>query len=386
MTPSEAAQQILQHANAAGLSPKDWADKFNKFNPKRHTQRGPMTFDPTSIKPPVELMAERMKSLQTHHYVDYTFFARWGACQAAQALRHQWPEWIKREPTAEDANEDGWVQTLSEGCIDLTDFRHTNGRPWLHTPGWRPKPEPTPMTFEQELKPGIAITMLPIPAGSFLMGSPEGEPDRFDDEGPQHEVTLGAFWMAQTPTTQAQWRTVAGWPKVELDLEPDPSCFKGDRRPVGLVSWRDAQEFCRRLSQRTGQRYGLPSEAQWEYACRAGSSTPFYFGATLTPEQANCKDSETVEVASHPANAWGLHDMHGNVWEWCQDHWHSNYEGAPNDGSAWEYCSLGGVQRLLRGGSWINHPRICRSAYRLNYPPDDRYYGIGFRVCCLPQD
>ena len=139
----KAAQQIRQHASAAGLSPKDWAEKFNKFNPKPHTQPGPMTFDPISVKPPVELMAERMDNLQTHHYVDYTFFARWGAAQAVEALRHQWPEWITRDPTAEDADKDGWVQTLHEGRIDLTDFRHTNGQPWLHTPGWRPKPEPT---------------------------------------------------------------------------------------------------------------------------------------------------------------------------------------------------------------------------------------------------
>ena len=144
MTPSEAAQQIRQHASDAGLSPKDWAEKFNKFNPKPHTQPGPMTFDPISVKPPVELMAERMDNLQTHHYVDYTFFARWGAAQAVEALRHQWPEWITRDPTAEDADKDGWVQTLHEGRIDLTDFRHTNGLPWLHTPGWRPKPDPTP--------------------------------------------------------------------------------------------------------------------------------------------------------------------------------------------------------------------------------------------------
>ena len=325
----KAAQQILQHANAAGLSPKDWADKFNKFNSNLHTQRGTMT-------------------------------------------------------------------------------------------------------FEQELKPGrdgIAITMLSIPAGSFLMGSPEGETSRFDDESPQHGVTLGAFFMAQTPITQAQWRTVAAWQKLERDLKPDPAKFKGDNRPVERVSWHDAQEFCRRLSQRTGQCYGLPSEAQWEYACRAGSTTPFHFGATLTPERANCNDSETVDVASHPANAWGLHDMHGNVWEWCQDHWHSDYEGAPNDGSAWEDCSLGESQdccaagrgtstpgtaarptastaarasaattsvsasvasddelRLLRGGSWSGYPKRCRSACRSSDRPDARSNVIGFRVCCLPQD
>ena len=282
----KAAQQILQHANAAGLSPKDWADKFNKFNSNLHTQRGTMT-------------------------------------------------------------------------------------------------------FEQEPKPGIAITMLSIPAGSFLMGSPEGESERFDDEGPQHEVTLGAFFMAQTPITQAQWRTVAAWQKLERDLKPDPAKFKGANLPVERVSWHDAQEFCRRLSQRTGQLYGLPSEAQWEYACRAGSSTPFYCGATLTPELANCNDSETVEVASHPANDWGLHDMHGNVWEWCADHWHDNYQEAPGDGGAWideEAKDDPLKSRLLRGGSWGSLPRYCRSAFRLYSRPGNRYDFVGFRVCCLPQD
>ena len=248
----------------------------------------------------------------------------------------------------------------------------------------------------------LDLTMLPIPAGSFLMGSPDGESERFDDEGPQHEVTLGAFWMAQTPTTQAQWRAVAAWQKLERDLKPDPSKFKGDNRPVERVSWYDAMEFCRRLSQRTGQRYGLPSEAQWEYACRAGSTTPFHFGATLTPELANYNGNfvygngpkgtyreQTSEAASLPANSWGLHDMHGNVWEWCEDHWHDNYQEAPGDGGAWideEAKDDPLKSRLLRGGAWLNHPANCRSAFRNYLPPGFRPYNIGFRVCCLPQD
>jgi len=242
----------------------------------------------------------------------------------------------------------------------------------------------------------LDLTMLPIPAGSFLMGSTDDEPGRIDDEGPQHEVTLDAFRMAQTPITQAQWRTVAGWLKVERNLEPDPAYFKGDHLPVERVSWRDAQEFCRRLSQRTGQRYGLPSEAQWEYACRAGTATPFHCGATLTPELANYNGNfvygngpkgtyreQTCEVASLPANSWGLHDMHGNVWEWCLDPWHGSYEGAPVDGSAW--MAGGGPIKLLRGGSWYDHPASCRSADRGNYPPGLRDDSVGFRVCCLPQ-
>ena len=233
--------------------------------------------------------------------------------------------------------------------------------------------------------PDLDLRMLPIPAGSFLMGPTDDEPGRIDDEGPQHEVTLDAFWMAQTPITQAQWRTVAGWQKLERDLEPDPAYFKGDHLPMERVSWHDAQEFCRRLSQRTGQRYGLPSEAQWEYACRAGTTTPFHCGATLTPELANREGPKTCAVATFPANAWGLHDMHGNVWEWCQDQWRENYDGAPTDGSAWEDCGPGEVLRLLRGGSWNAYPRNCRSAFRNFYHPDGRNDYIGFRVCCLPQ-
>jgi formylglycine-generating enzyme required for sulfatase activity len=255
--------------------------------------------------------------------------------------------------------------------------------------------------YREDLGGGVALTMVKIAAGSFLMGSPEDEPERSEAEGPQHQVTLGSFFMAQTLITQAQWRAVAGWQKVERDLEPDPSNFKGANRPVERVSWHDAQEFCRRLSQRTGQCYGLPSESQWEYACRAGSTTPFHFGATLTPELANYNGNhvygngpkgtyreQTTEVASFPANGWGLHDMHGNVWEWCEDHWHDSYHFAPGDDQPWLIpAAADGQPRLLRGGSWFFTPRSCRSAFRYNNHPDGRDGGvIGFRVCCLPQD
>jgi formylglycine-generating enzyme required for sulfatase activity len=253
--------------------------------------------------------------------------------------------------------------------------------------------------FREDLGKGVALTMVKIPAGSFLMGSPEGEPERYEDEGPQHEVTLGDFFMAQTPITQAQWRAVAAWQKVVSVLDSDPSDFKGANRPVEQVSWFDALEFCRRLSQRTGQRYGLPSEAQWEYACRAGSTTPFHFGATLTPELANYDGNhvygngpkgtyrkQTSDVASFPANGWGLHDLHGNVWEWCEDHWHDRYNFAPGDDQPWLIPAAADDElRLLRGGSWDNDPRRCRSAYRGRSQPDDADYYVGFRVVCLPQ-
>ena len=165
------------------------------------------------------------------------------------------------------------------------------------------------------------------------------------------------------------------------------------------VSWESAIEFCQRLSQRFGRIYTLPSEAQWEYACRAGTSTPFHFGTTLTPDLANYAGNrtygdgpkgvdrhKTTAVASFPANPWGLYDMHGNVWEWCLDQWHANYQGAPAAGSAWLDSDVNkDNKRLLRGGSWYNFPGYCRSAYRLNNHPGDRNNDIGFRVCCLPQ-
>ena len=253
--------------------------------------------------------------------------------------------------------------------------------------------------YQQDLGGGVALTMVTIPAGSFLMGSPKDEPERLEREGPQHEVTLGSFFMAQTPITQAQWRAVAGWQKLERDLKLDPSTFKGANRPVEQVSWFDALEFCRRLSQRTGQRYGLPSEAQWEYACRAGSTTPFHCGATLTPELANYDGNhvygngpkgtyreQTSDVASFPANGWGLHDMHGNVWEWCEDHWHDSYNFAPGDDQPWLIPAAAADEpRLLRGGSWDYDPGSCRSANRDHDQLDDAYDGVGFRVVCLPQ-
>jgi formylglycine-generating enzyme required for sulfatase activity len=271
----------------------------------------------------------------------------------------------------------------------------------------------------------LALTLVQIPAGRFLMGSPPDEPERLDNEGPQHEVELESFFMGQTPITQAQWREVAGWQERPgeswgRELKPNPSSFKSrddrgkagllagefstDDCPVERVSWDDAIEFCNRLSQRTGRTYTLPSEAQWEYACRAGTSTPFHFGETMTTELANyngrypypngpkgeCRD-QTTPVGMFPANAWGLQDMPGNVWEWCQDHWHGTYVGAPVDGSAWlddeglNAAKDSKKERLLRGGSWIDIPRYCRSAFRNHDQPDDASFNVGFRVVCLPQ-
>ncbi|MEQ8971199.1 MAG: bifunctional serine/threonine-protein kinase/formylglycine-generating enzyme family protein [Coleofasciculus sp. C1-SOL-03] len=243
----------------------------------------------------------------------------------------------------------------------------------------------------------VPLEMVAIPGGTFQMGSPETEEGHKDNESPQHWVTIKPFFLGKYPITQAQWQAVAHFPKVERELDPDPSEFKGENRPVERVSWYDCVEFCARLSQYTGWNYRLPSEAEWEYACRAGTTTPFHFGETITTDLANYKGNyiygagvkgkyrkETTPVGSFQvANAFGLYDMHGNVWEWCLDQWHDSYEGAPSDGQAWiidddndNHC------RLLRGGSWFYNPRGCRCAARGRKTPDFRHGILGFRVVC----
>lgn len=249
--------------------------------------------------------------------------------------------------------------------------------------------------YREVLGDGVDLVMMNIPAGSFSMGSPETEEHHESDESPQHPVRLSRFFLGCTAVTQAQWRMVAKYPQIARPLDPDPSRFKGLNRPVEQVSWEDAQEFCQRLSQRTGRVYRLPSEAEWEYACRAGTTTPFHYGATITPKLANYDGNysygrgpkgeyrqQTTDVGQFPANAWGLHDLHGNVWEWCLDDWHDNYQGAPSDGSAWLDEKRTNSSKLLRGGSWILYPRGCRSAIRYCYSRDLRHGSLGFRVLC----
>jgi len=245
-------------------------------------------------------------------------------------------------------------------------------------------------TNDIDLGQGVILDMASIPGGSFMMGSDQFEADRYDDEGPQHQVTLDSFFMGRYPITQAQWRVVASLPKVERELDPNPSQFKGGKRPVERVNWFDAMEFCARLSAHTGQPYTLPTEAQWEYACRAGTTTPFHFGETITTELANFHSGsqgdyrkETTEVDSFSPNGFGLYDLHGNVLEWCLDHWHESYEGAPADGSAW-VTKGDSDRRMLRGGAWFNIPRNCRCACRFYTFPVYRYNNIGFRVVSVP--
>ena len=255
----------------------------------------------------------------------------------------------------------------------------------------------------EDLGNGIKLEMVYIPGGTFTMGSPETEAERRGRESPQHDVAIPSFFMGKYLVTQGQWKAIASRTelKVELDLKPDPSHFKEpykgiDRwqRPVEIVNWYEAVEFCKRLSKLTGRKYRLPSEAKWEYACRAETTTPFYFGETITPELVNYDSNytygdgpkgeyrkETTPVGQFPPNVFGLYDMHGNVLEWCADEWHHNYDGAPSDSSVW--LDGDNEKSPLRGGSWGLNPNNCRSAFRLNYYRRDVHsYVIGFRLVC----
>jgi formylglycine-generating enzyme required for sulfatase activity/uncharacterized caspase-like protein len=218
----------------------------------------------------------------------------------------------------------------------------------------------------------VDLEMVAIPGGKFWMGSPDGV--GYDDERPRHEVTIAPFFMGKYPVTQAQYEAVMG---------KDPSRFMGENRPIERVSWHDAIAFCQELSKRSDRQFGLPSEAQWEYACRAGTETKSYFGEKISAEQVNCYNSNgTSDIGKFPSNKFGLYDMHGNVWEWCADHWHENYKDAPIDGSVW-LTDDKNSRRLLRGGSWNALPDHCRSACRDRRSPNGQAYYVGFRVVCV---
>ncbi|MDJ0503968.1 MAG: bifunctional serine/threonine-protein kinase/formylglycine-generating enzyme family protein [Nostocales cyanobacterium LE14-WE12] len=254
-------------------------------------------------------------------------------------------------------------------------------------------PENTPLdinsalSFTEDLGKGVKLEMIAIPGGTFLMGSPENEVERFSDESPQHEVTVPGFFIGKYQLTQLQYQTIMG---------TNPSYFKGDNRPVEGVGWEDAVKFCQKLNHRTLGNYRLPSEAEWEYACRAGTKTPFHFGDNVTTDLVNYNGNypypsapkgkyreQTTDVGIFPPNAFGLYDMHGNVWEWCEDERHENYINAPTDGSSWQSrISLG--QKVLRGGCWHDYARYCRSACRLKSPCCSRNYFYGFRVVLSP--
>ncbi|EKU96990.1 hypothetical protein Lepto7375DRAFT_0922 [Leptolyngbya sp. PCC 7375] len=262
----------------------------------------------------------------------------------------------------------GFAETVESGQIGSTTNNTANLTLYRY--------ECTNDSYTEELGNGVTLTLMLIPAGQFIMGDPESEQV-------QRQVNISPFLIGRYPVTQDQWRVVAGYGREDIELSPEPSHFKGDNLPVEQVNWYEATEFCKRLSKRTGKHYRLPSEAQWEYACRAETDTEYHFGPQLTSELANygSTENETTAVGRYPANRWGLHDMHGNVLEWCQDQWHKNYERAPIDGSAWE-AQESDASRILRGGSWVSYPRNCRSALRNDFNPDDRFNYVGFRVVC----
>jgi formylglycine-generating enzyme required for sulfatase activity len=246
--------------------------------------------------------------------------------------------------------------------------------------------------FVEDLGNNVSLTMVKIPGGEFMMGSPINEDGNNDAESPQHLVKVTEFYLGQTLVTQDQWKQI---------MWNNPSRFTGDGKlPVEKVSWLDTQYFCQKLSIQTQRTYRLPSEAEWEYACRAGTTTPFYFGITISSEIANyCANAtlplgpkygdgklgeyrkKTTPVGYFPPNCFGLYDMHGNLREWCLDHWHNNYQGAPSDGSAWLSTKDKPIH-VKRGGSWAYFPTRCRAADRHTNHPDNSNDALGFRVVC----
>jgi formylglycine-generating enzyme required for sulfatase activity len=277
--------------------------------------------------------------------------------------------------------------------------------------------------FTETLGSSSGLDMVSIPAGSFTMGSPADEPERQPNEGPQHHVMIASFFIGASPVTQAQWSAVvsAHPDRIHRDLDPNPSFFRGIDLPVESITWYQAEEFCLRLAAITGRSYRLPTEAEWEYACRAGTTTPFNVGPTITPDLANycgtggavCGATDGRSVASDvyygqkygsgaygqgplgifrgtttragtfPPNRFGLYDMHGNVWEYCLDIVTANYADVPRDGTA-HLAGPEDSERILRGGSWSHNPAICRSAYRDSIDPGfSGWQGrIGLRVFC----
>jgi formylglycine-generating enzyme required for sulfatase activity len=234
-------------------------------------------------------------------------------------------------------------------------------------------------SFIENLPNGITLEMVSLPAGQFLMGSPDSDSDAKSYEKPPHQVKVNSFAIGKYPITQAQYQAVMG---------NNPSHFKNNpQNPVENVSWNDAQAFCEKLSQITGKTYRLPTEAEWEYACRAGTTTRYYFGdndnqlGNYAWYDGN-SGGKTHPVGQKKPNGWGLYDMSGNVWEWCEDNWHNSYAGAPDDGSAW--LDNDNDYPIVRGGSWGLNPYNCRSAIR-NYiiRRDPRFYVFGFRVVCV---
>jgi formylglycine-generating enzyme required for sulfatase activity len=257
----------------------------------------------------------------------------------------------------------GSIASVISSCQSITQFR----------------PQPINLTpFTEKLSNGVTLEMVNLLAGQFLMGSPDSDLDAKSEEKPQHQVKVNSFAIGKYPVTQAQYEAV---------MRNNPSRFQNNpQNPVEKVSWNDAQAFCQKLSQITGKTYRLPTEAEWEYACRAGTTTRFYFGddANQLGDYAwyvGNSQQTTHPVGQKKPNAWGLYDMSGNVWEWCEDNWHDSYENAPRDGSAW--LRNDNNYHIVRGGSWDFNPYYCRSASRIRFSPGFDFNYLGFRVACV---
>lgn len=237
--------------------------------------------------------------------------------------------------------------------------------------------------FTEDLGNGLGLDLIVIPSGMFRMGSlpNTGNPDEY----PQHFVTIKSFMLGKFLVTQGQWKAIM--------KKLTPCRFKGDHLPVERVAWEEARAFCQRLSQKAGRTYGLPSETQWEYACRAGTTSPFSFGETITIDVVNFNGEHSFRAeprgryihvtnagGTFPPNAFGVYDMHGNLWEWCADNWLDDYSSSPRDSSS--YQNKDSPYRVARGGSWHEPPGLCRSATRLRVLQSDAEESIGFRVAC----
>ncbi|MEE3715903.1 SUMF1/EgtB/PvdO family nonheme iron enzyme [Tumidithrix elongata RA019] len=342
----------------------------------------------------------------------WLYFAKWreekrDVLRLVNRIRDAFDEWNKALDKDKFLLPEGVVAQIEEVEVAINDYLTPEQQEFVRRNRYKYKPWLDPSNFPE---------MLDIPSGTVWMGSPDGR--GYDDEKPYHQVSVPAFRMGKYPVTQAQWRTVAMSPKIDRDLSLSPSYHRGDDRPVEQITWHEAQEFCARLSKLTGESYRLPSEAEWEYACRAGAKdyTEYCFGDDVSQlvdyawfgdnsgkspldatalwqefskesskytNKLSANGNRTHNVGGRLPNAWGLCDMHGNVWEWCADDWHDNYEGAPNDSQIWAKDIKNyedGEKKLLRGGSWDFTSYGCRSAFRGRYVADYRYDNIGFRV------
>ena len=330
-----------------------------------------------------------LKEKNPHHLLDLTTFRFDDDPNVAEVIRRS----TMFEPTERLQNVDDMIALLDGRTAHPKEPKAVEPPPHKEPKTVEPLSQgKMPKVLDKLIEPNTNMELMYIPQGTFLRGAPPKEESCNDDEHPQYRVTVASFWMGKYPVTQAQWQKVMG---------KNPSHFKGEHRPVECVSWDDAQKFCEQLNllvknSRSFEYSGrlaifrLPSETEWEYACRAATTTPFYFGETINPNQANydCNHlygkgkkgkyrKQTTDVGSFPANAWGLCDMHGNVWEWCADTYYDSYTGAPTDGSV--RVGLGNEKaKVLRGSSWRYAPKFCRSASRLWYVPTywDRSFGL----------